>query len=45
VIDKQAVPYNRTDLDMTDRVITEYNQSAGAAPAGSAPAPAPAKKP
>ena len=43
VIDKQAVPYNRTDLDMTDRVITEYNQSAGAAPAGSAPAPA--KKP
>jgi outer membrane protein len=43
VIDKQAVPYHRTDLDLTDRVITEYNQSAGAAPAG--PAPAPAKKP
>jgi len=47
VIDKQAVPYNRSDLDLTDRVITEYNQTAGAAPAGSgAPAlpPAPAKK-
>jgi outer membrane protein len=48
VVDKQAVPYSRSDLDLTDRVITEYNQSAGAAPAGSgaAPtAPAPAKKP
>ncbi len=46
VIDKQAVPYHRSDLDLTDRVITEYNQSAGSAPAGSAaPAtPAPAKK-
>jgi outer membrane protein len=52
VIDKQAVPYHRSDLDVTDRVITEYNQSAQTAPAGSgAPAtPAPpaaprAKKP
>jgi len=44
VIDKQAVPYHRSDLDLTDRVITEYNQAAGGgAPAGSA-AP-PAKKP
>ena len=35
VIDKQAVPYHRSDHDLTDRVITEYNQSAGSAPAGS----------
>jgi hypothetical protein len=44
------VPYNRSDLDLTDKVITEYNQSAEAAPAasgkpaGAQPAPA-AKKP
>lgn len=47
VIDKQAVPYHRSDLDLTDRVITEYNQTSGSAPAGSgapAPAAAPAKK-
>lgn len=46
VVDKQAVPYHRSDLDLTDRVITEYNQSAGTAPAGSgAPSPAaPTKK-
>jgi outer membrane protein len=31
VIDKQAVPYVRSDLDLTDRVITQYNQGAGAA--------------
>ena len=48
VVDKQAVPYYRSDLDLTDKVITEYNQSAEAAPAGSgkpaqAPAPAPKK--
>jgi outer membrane protein len=46
VIDKQAVPYHRADLDLTDRVITEYNQTAGAPAAPGAPAPAaPAKKP
>ena len=39
VVDKQAVPYHRSDLDLTDRVITEYNQSAEAAPAGSGKAP------
>jgi len=45
VVDKQSVPYNRSDLDLTDRVITEYNQSAGSAPAGgAAPAAAPAPK-
>jgi outer membrane protein len=50
VVDKQAVPYHRSDLDLTDRVITEYNQTAEAAPAASgkapaAPAPAAPKKP
>jgi outer membrane protein len=30
VVDKQAVPYVRTDLDVTDRLITLYNQ--GVAP-------------
>ena len=49
VIDKQAVPYHRSDLDLTDRVITEYNQTAEAAPAGSgkpaAAAPPAPKKP
>jgi outer membrane protein len=51
VVDKQAVPYNRSDLDLTDRVITEYNQVSGAAPsaagaaaAGAKAAPAPAPK-
>ena len=48
VIDKQAAPYVRSDLDVTDRIITLYNQGAGdegakAAPAekkgGGAPAP------
>ena len=32
VVDKQAVPYVRGDLDFTDRVIMMYNQG-GAAPA------------
>lgn len=43
VVDKQAVPYHRSDLDLTDRVIAEYNQSGEPAPAGSG-APAPKKK-
>jgi outer membrane protein len=33
VIDKQAAPYSRSDLDLTDRVITAYNQGGDAAPA------------
>lgn len=37
VVDKQAVPYVRSDLDLTDRVITLYNQGV---PSESAPAPA-----
>lgn len=50
VIDKQAVPYHRSDLDLTDRVIQMYNQGAGDAPEADAPpkkkagATAPAKK-
>jgi outer membrane protein len=48
VVDKQAAPYVRSDLDVTDRIITLYNQGAGdegakAAPSekkgGGAPAP------
>jgi outer membrane protein len=50
VVDKQAAPYVRSDLDVTDRIITLYNQGAGdegkaptekkgAAPTGPAPAP------
>jgi outer membrane protein len=31
VVDKQAVPYVRSDLDLTDRVITLYNQGGGGA--------------
>jgi outer membrane protein len=51
VVDKQAAPYVRSDLDVTDRIITLYNQGAGdegkAAPAekekkgGGSPAPLP----
>lgn len=44
VIDKQAAPFVRTDLDITDRVITLYNQGAGGkGPASKAPAKKPAK--
>jgi outer membrane protein len=32
VVDKQAVPYSRSDLDVTDRVIPMYNQGAPAEP-------------
>jgi len=49
VIDKQAAPYVRSDLDVTDRIITLYNQGSGddgkasskkeGAPTGPAPAP------
>lgn len=45
IVDKQAVPYSRSDLDVTDRVITLYNGGTAPAPAGdekkpAAPAPA-----
>lgn len=36
IVDKQAVPYFRSDLDLTDRVITIYN-SGGDLPSKSAP--------
>ena len=49
VIDKQAAPYVRSDLDVTDRIITLYNQGSGdegkatskkeSAATGPAPAP------
>lgn len=44
ILERNAVPYARTDLDITDRVIMRYNTGAGgtaAPPAGSAPAKAP----
>ena len=47
ILEKQAVPYMRNDLDLTDRIIQMYNSGApGAAPAASgAAAAAPAKAP
>src|SRR3954471_14686527 len=38
VVDKQAVPYSRSDLDVTDRVITMYNSGGGGDAADKAPA-------
>lgn len=43
VVDKQAVPYVRSDLDVTDRLITLYNQGVAPDP-GEAKAPAGAGK-
>ncbi|HEY6562532.1 MAG TPA: OmpH family outer membrane protein [Polyangiaceae bacterium] len=31
IVDKQAVPYVRSDLDLTDKIITLYNSGAGGA--------------
>jgi outer membrane protein len=44
VFEKQATPYFRADLDLTDKVITTYNRGGTTTPA-SAPAAAPAPKP
>lgn len=42
ILEKQAVPYMRSDLDLTDRVIQMYNGTgSAAAPAGSAAPAAP----
>ncbi|HWA71031.1 MAG TPA: OmpH family outer membrane protein [Polyangiaceae bacterium] len=43
IVDKQAVPYVRSDLDVTDRLITLYNQGVApeAAPAAGKTAPTP----
>ena len=45
VVDKQAVPYTRSDLDLTDRVITLYNQGGGggSAPGANSPKPSAGK--
>ncbi|HET7539124.1 MAG TPA: OmpH family outer membrane protein [Polyangiaceae bacterium] len=49
VIDKQAAPYVRSDLDVTDRIITLYNQGSGddgkAATKKESAAPGPAPTP
>ena len=37
VVDKQAAPYVRSDLDVTDRIITLYNQGGGSDEGGKAP--------
>jgi outer membrane protein len=44
VVDKKAVPYVRSDLDLTDRVITMYN-SGGGGDADKAPAAGTPKQP
>jgi len=45
ILEKQAVPYMRNDLDLTDRIIQMYNSGAAGAPAGSGAPPAAAPKP
>jgi len=40
ILEKQAVPYMRADLDLTDRVIQMYNGGGAAGPATSATPPA-----
>jgi outer membrane protein len=47
IVDKQAVPYVRSDLEVTDRLITLYNQGVAPEPAKglAAPGAAPAKTP
>jgi outer membrane protein len=41
VVDKQAVPYVRGDLDLTDKCIQIYNSGGASIPPSTAPAPAP----
>ena len=43
VVDKQAVPYMRSDLDLTDRCIQAYNGGGASAAAKPAPAAQPKK--
>jgi outer membrane protein len=46
ILEKQAVPYMRNDLDLTDKIIQMYNSGAvGAAPAASGAAAPAAPKP
>src|SRR5260221_13338776 len=42
ILEKQAVPYMRNDLDYTDKIIQLYNSGAAGAPAGSGAAALPA---
>jgi outer membrane protein len=42
ILEKQAVPYMRNDLDLTDKIIQMYNSGAAGAPAASGAAVAPA---
>lgn len=44
VLNKEAVPFFRSDLDITDRVVQMYNASRAAPPATDAPKKAPAPK-
>ena len=45
VLNKEAVPYYRSDLDITDRIIQMYNASQGSKPKGKSAKPNPAKVP
>ncbi len=48
ILEKQAVPYMRNDLDLTDKIIQMYNSGAAPAPApagSGTPAPAAPKAP
>ena len=45
ILEKQAVPYLRSDLDLTDRIIQLYNGGGSAASAGSAGAAAAPRAP
>ena len=43
VLNKEAVPYYRSDLDITDRIIQMYNSGQGSSPSDKPAAPAPKK--
>ncbi len=45
ILEKQAVPYMRNDLDLTDRIIQMYNGGAAPAPSGAPAAPVAPKAP
>lgn len=42
IVDHQAVPYVRSDLEVTDRLITMYNSGAAPSPSAATPAKTPA---
>ena len=43
IVDKQAVPYVRSDLEVTDKIITLYNQGGGSTEETTKPTPTPKK--